>query len=463
MPHSATQRRRRLAALARSAMTAMRCAVVALSAASTAASAASADSTAAAVASADAAAARQGPNGELRLRSDASAASVGGPLAVANALQPGSAAGAGSSALAEVELRHTLRTKLGGMPVSLSGDLLAQHEQSEGGPGRAHGRVAELLAEADFGAWQASAGKKVLGWDVGFGFRPNDFVQQEPRRTLLATTPQGRPLLEIEHFSAESATTLVWVNPQRANSRDDASRGALESALAARWYQRHGALDAHAFGRVGAHTGASVGAALAWVAGDELELHASARALQRRDGWLLDSAAADRPVATNPWQQATLGGAAQWLLGASWTGQRQQSLLVEAWHDGSALPDRAWDAWSRRNAGLAALAVRPGLPPGVIGAAAGNLAWQATPFDATSVRRDNLFVRLAWQPEHWLFWLDALATPADGGRILSAGAQWQGDRLRLNAAWRVYGGAAGSVIAQLPLRSSALLAAAWAF
>ena len=42
------------------------------------------------------------------------------------------------------------------------------------------------LANNDLG-WQWSAGKKVLSWDVGYGFRPNDVVQQE-------TPPQpGQP------------------------------------------------------------------------------------------------------------------------------------------------------------------------------------------------------------------------------------------------------------------------------
>jgi len=284
-------------------------------------------------------------------------------------------------------------------------------------------------------------------------------VQQQERRTLLSLTPEGRPLLQLEHFGADSATSLVWVNPERLNEVDDAQRGARESALAARWYGRSGALDGHLFGRVGQHTGGSLGAAAAWVATDELELHASARVLQRHDGWSLDPAAGNAPVRANPWRQATLGGTAQWLLGASWTGALQQSVLVEAWHDGTALSDAGWDAWSTRNAALTSIAAQPALRL----PAAGNLAWQASPFTADNLRRDNLFVRLAWQPEHWQLSLDALLTPQDRGRILTAAVQWQGDRLRLNAAWRVYGGAADSLFAQLPQRRAGVLSASWAF
>jgi hypothetical protein len=307
------------------------------------------------------------------------------------------------------------------------------------------------------------AGKKIVGWDVGFGFRPNDMVQQEERRTLLATTPEGRPLLQLEHFAAEQATSLVWVNPQHSGDADNEQRGARESALAARWYTRNNAADWHLFARWGEHTRASVGAALAFVASDELELHASVRALQRHDGWRIDASAGDTAQQANPWSQTTLGRTSQWLLGGSWTGAQQQSVLFEWWHDGSTLGDDEWDRWAQRNRALALFGASPGLPAGLVTAAAGNLAWQATPFNSANLRRDNVFVRLAWQPDHWLLSLDALITPADAGRTVTVGAQWQGDRLRLNAALRVYSGPADALLAQLPQRRVGVLAATWSF
>jgi len=383
--------------------------------------------------------------GELRLRRDARNANTHGPLAEANRLAPGTAETTVSASVAEAELRGRWRM--------LSGNVLLSSERS---------RANELYASGDFGAWQMSAGKKIVGWDVGHGFRPNDFVQQEARRTLLALTPEGRPLLQLEHFKVESATSLIWVNPQRVGDSDDAQRFARESALAARWYTRAGAADWHLFARVGQHTGASLGAALAWVASDAIELHASARVLQRHDGWRFDPAAG-APAMSNPWQVATLGGTSQWLVGASWSGAHRQSVIVEAWHDGTALADAAWDSWGARNAALAMPGSPAGLPPPLLRGVAGNLAWQASPFAAGNLRRDNVFVRVAWQPDHWLFTFDALVTPADRGRVVTAGAQWQGDRLRINAAWRAYGGPANSLVALLPLRRSAVLSASWAF
>ena len=396
------------------------------------------------------------PGGELRLSWTERAPSGAGPLAAANQRLPGIAAPPSDSALLEAELRHTLRLKPFGTPLALSANLLLQGQHARGDAATAEARFNELNAAADLGAWQLVAGKKVVGWDVGYGFRPNDVVQQEARRTLLSTTPEGRPLVQLEHFGAESALSLVWVNPQRLDADDDASRGAAESALALRAYRRFGALDAFGFARRGAHTGASAGAALSWVATDAIELHASWRALQRHDGWLLAPGTAHAPAAGNPWRLGSLGGAAQWLLGGTWTGGLQQSVMLEFWHDGTALPDRGWEAWRQRNDALAAA-------PGPAIRAAANLAWQATPFAAPSLRQDNLFVRLAWQPERWQFSADTLYNPADHGRLHTLAVQWQGERWRLNAAWRLAAGPADALVKQLPTRRSLLLAATLAF
>jgi len=179
-------------------------------------------------------------------------------------------------------------------------------QRQQGGASDNRAWFNELYASHDGGAWQFSAGKKIVSWDVGYGFRPNDMVQQEQRLSLVSTTLEGRPLLEAEYFNADAAWSLVWVNP--TGSADDAS--GREPALAARYYQRAGAVDWYAFARNGAQTGSSAGAAVAWVASDALELHGSAR-------WLND---ATRQV----------------LLGGTWTTESQISLLAEAWWDGTA-------------------------------------------------------------------------------------------------------------------------------
>ncbi|MEY8879003.1 MAG: hypothetical protein AB9M60_21010, partial [Leptothrix sp. (in: b-proteobacteria)] len=204
-------------------------------------------------------------SGTLRLGWQAQHANPAGPLAAANALVPGIAPLPASSALAQAELRSRWR--------ALNMNLLLDTERPEGGTTRSHARVNELYGTADLAAWQLSAGKQVVSWDVGYAWRPNDLVQQEPRRQLGPVVLEGRPLLQLEHFDAERATSLVWVNPQRQSRASSAQLGPDESALAARYYQRLGALDAYAFARAGQHSHASLGAAAAWVTSEALELH----------------------------------------------------------------------------------------------------------------------------------------------------------------------------------------------
>ncbi len=319
---------------------------------------------------------------------------------------------------AEAEWRGSQRLPApAGSGLSLGWNLLAAHERTEGSDGRDDSRVNELQLSLEQGSWGFSAGRKIVSWDVGYGWRPNDVVQREQRRTLAGTTQPGRPLLQAEYFGSDSALSLVWVNPQH---RDDQARGADEAALAGRAYWRLGALDLHGFARAGRHSGGSVGTAFVWVASDALAVHGSLRALQRAD---------------ERGGSGSGGGSGQALVGFNWTGAARQSVIAEAWHDGSAPSDAQWRAWGNRP--------RAALGP--------------------NLRRDNLFARLAWQPEPWLFSLDALVTPADGGTSVTAALQWQGDRWRLNAALRHLGGRNGSVIEQLPGRHQALLMASWSF
>ena len=330
-----------------------------------------------------------------------------------------------------------------------------QHQRLEGEPLHSHGFANELYGSTDAGGWQFSAGKKIVGWDVGYGFRPNDVVEQETRRTLLTVTAEGRPLLMAEHFDATTAWSFVFVNPTKPRDQ----RGAEEPALAARVYRRDGAIDWHGFARVGTHTGASAGAALAWVAGDSLELHASARVLARADT-LTSDAPTPSLLRANPWQAASTDRTAQLLIGGTWTNESQLSLLAEAWWDGTALSNAQWDAWTARNRSLVALVGTPA-PASAI---TGNLAWQTNAFNASAnLRRSNLFARLSWQHDKWQPAFDVLLTPADRGRVVTGSLGWQGDRVRLDAGLRWYGGPADAVLAQLPTRRIVYAAATWSF
>jgi len=386
-------------------------------------------------------------DGQVRAEINAPGTNTRGPLAQAIRLQPGIAKPAAAGAALESELRAN------GHGLGLT--ATARTEKLEGDTVHTTGWINEAQASISVGSWSLSAGKKIVAWDVGYGFRPNDVVQQEARRTLLTVTATGRPLVMAEYFDADNAAALVWVNPTA--TRD--ATGAQEPALAARLYRRDGAVDWHLFARVGQRTGLSLGLASAWVASDALELHASVRTLNRADTLALRSDGSLLSIA-NPWQPATAWRTQQAAFGGTWTNAAQFSLLLEAWWDGTAPTNAQWNAWNDRNRQLLALAKTPAPTQAI----AGNLAWQTTAFNAsTNLRQTNVFARASLTQEHWQPALDVLFTPEDGGRIITASVGWQGDRVRWEGGYRAYGGADNSIIAQLPNRRVGYLAATWAF
>jgi hypothetical protein len=188
-------------------------------------------------------------SGQLRPEIADPQANTRGPLVQAAGLVPGLVTLPASGVAVETELR--------GSGYGLTGVGTLRVQRLEGQAWRSEAWVNELYASGGGTSWQFSAGKKIVGWDVGYGFRPNDVVQQERRRTLLSITPEGRPVGMAEHFDASTAWSFVLVNPTHGRS----DRGAEEPALAMRVYRRAGAVDGYGFARYGAHTGASVSAA----------------------------------------------------------------------------------------------------------------------------------------------------------------------------------------------------------
>lgn len=373
-----------------------------------------------------------------------------GPLAQAHALYGGIAADQPSEGAAQLQLQGSAQWA----GLQWHADVLAQAQRPEGGPGHTQAAALEAYAAGQAGAWQWTAGRKVVGWDVGYGFRPNDLVQQEQRRTLVSQPLQGRPVLMAEQFGAESAWSLVAVNP--TTGRD--ATGAGEGALAARWYQRLGSADAYAFARWGRRTQGSVGAAWSWVASDALELHASLRHLARFDAWEDASAQPAALARASPWRPVLRQGAQQALLGGTWTNAEQVSMLLEAWWDGTAPSRTHWREWAARNAALQRLGAA-GAPPTAV---ASNLAWQTQAFSVSpSLHRQNLFARLAWTTGPWESALDLLYHPADGGRLLTASLAWKGDRLRLEGGLRTSAGPGTAVVRQLPVQRQAYVQAVW--
>lgn len=375
-----------------------------------------------------------------------------GPLAAANRVQPGTAEAGPSATLLQTELRAGAPLPWGHWRAQ--GTATLQARERSGGRGDATAWVNEAYAAGSGAGWQWSLGKKVVSWDVGYAFRPNDVVQQEVRRVLVPVTLSGRPVVMAEHFAGDAAWALVWANPLQSRQ----AGAPAEPALALRYYRRDGALDWHGFARWGARTGASVGAAVAWVASDALELHASWRAFAHADRIAGPTGA--QLAAANPWQHALSGGGQQLLLGGTWTSASQVSLLAEAWWDGAAARRGDWAAWRARNAALPGLLAHGAPAPAV----AGNLAWQAQGLaPGTSLQRANLYARLSYKHEAWEPSLDMLYTPQDRGRIATAALTWQGDRVKVEGGLRAMAGPEAAVVRQLPVQRQGFVAVTWAF
>ena len=374
-----------------------------------------------------------------------------GPLAQANQVQAETAAIEPSATTVQAELRAA--GSVG--PVILNAVATLQARAPQGSATTSSGVLNEAYASGKALGWQWNAGKKVVSWDVGFAFRPNDVVQQEARRTLAAEALTGRPLLMAEHFDADTAWSVVLVNPWEPQ----ANTGGQETALAARVYQRGGSVDWHGFARQGQHTGSSIGAAASWVASDAIELHGSVRAYQHVDSSVSYNTGTNLS-GTNPWQPALAGAGQQILVGGTWTNAAQVSLLVEAWHDDAALTDGQWSAWIARNQALPLWLARR-VPASAV---AGNLAWQANAFGvASSLRQDNVFARLSWQHERWTTALDVLFTPADQGIVTTASAIWSGEHVKLESGLRAHYGPDDAVVRQLPVQRQGYVIATWAF
>lgn len=299
-------------------------------------------------------------------------------------------------------------------------------------------RLDELYASVDAGAWQLSAGRKLVAWDVGHAFRPNDTVAKEPRRPLLSLGAPGRPLLQAEWFGAETALSLVWVNPA---PRPQAT-GVEEQALASRWYWRQGSTDWHVFARHGHRSQGSLGLAFSSVPADAWELHGSWR-----------------------WQSPSPGQSAhhQALLGGTWTHSSHVSVLMEAWWDGAARSPGRWQAWQQSVAQLQAGQGQPLPGSPQAGAMAGKWMGLMQAFNAENLRRQNLLLRLSWDASPWSVSVDALLHPEDGGHSVGASMSWQGDRWRLEASWRQVGGPSDSALARVQLRQQAQISTVWSF
>ena len=144
-------------------------------------------------------------------------------------------------------------------------------------------------------------------------------------------------------------------------------------------------------------------------------------------------------------------GGAKAVAGAQWTGESGWSVLLEAWYDADAYSRSEWQRLDALTAGQQALA---GLAPAA--AIAGNAAWSSQAYLAPNLLRDNLLARVSYDDrDGFKPYAELLATPQDGGRVLSLGASFDANRSRWSFGLRQLGGAAASAYARAPVKRQA--------
>ena len=196
------------------------------------------------------------------------------------------------------------RAQTGGFNVQ----TILRREVADDGPEANRGVVNQLYYDGQWSpgfAW--TVGRKLLPWGVGFGFKPLDIVQREDRRAANPPPLVGVNVIAVEHFTADSAWTLVWSHPGAGREADP--------GLALHGYRLIDGDDLHTVLRLSPQRRLEAGVGMTRVVGDEWSLY-GAVLYQRRGSTTTAADDGFKAVA-----------------GVQWTGDSGFGLLAETWHD----------------------------------------------------------------------------------------------------------------------------------
>jgi hypothetical protein len=305
----------------------------------------------------------------------------------------------------------------------------------------------ELYYDTTLAGQRVGFGKKIISWDVGFGFRPLDVIQQEDRRAIFSATLEGVPYLAWERYSERDAWMLVLANPGRrdeAEARDDGS-------LALKYYLRTEATDWHVVTRISDRHQWEGGAAFSRVFGESTEVHASALYQGRYEKRVNRLAGQNTTLlgVSDPLETLGYDDGIRALAGFTWTHANGWSVIGEAWYDAAAYTSGEWRDLAELTRAQSTLQGAPGVQLSDI---QGNIAWSAQAFSTPNLLRENLLLRVSHRDETGGIdpALEVLVTPADGGWVATASFAYEGNRLRIDAGYRVFGGPRDAAYRLLP-------------
>jgi len=291
--------------------------------------------------------------------------------------------------------------------------------------------VNELYYETTIWGQRLSGGKKIVSWDVGWGFRPLDLIQQENRRAIFNSTLEGVPFVAWERFDETAAWTVLLANPGRRQAespRDDES-------LAAKLYLRREQTDWHTVLRASERNKWEAGVAMMQVSEEGREWHGSIL-YQSRYEKMLNRLADQSGIplsATDPVKVHTLRDGTKALLGMTWTGISGVSVLGEAWYDKSAYSRSEWKSVADLARRQSSLLGATGIPEAAV---RGNIAYSLRYFDRANLLQQNLLLRVLYKGESGTIEpaVDYLYTPQDRGWVATVSAGFEGNRYRRLAA-----------------------------
>jgi hypothetical protein len=305
--------------------------------------------------------------------------------------------------------------------------------------------VNEAYASFGSGELRGTAGRKILSGDVGYGFRPIDVIQREPRLQVLPPALVGVDHVSIEHFTAERAVSVILANPGNSHAGDPKDDG----SLALRYYQRLGKADLHGVARFSDRFGVEAGPALSAVPNESLELHGSFLWMKRAER-TAPSDGGNFPDPGSALTTETVDHVWKALAGFTWTHEKGFSFLGEAWWDGTAPGAADWQRLAAQAAQLNAFA----------------LAASTRIFQQPNLARRTALARMAWTDPSgsgWTASVDMLRSLDDRSYSATAAIAWEADRLRIDAGVRRYGGRPDSAYGLLPERGLLFAGASLAF